>query len=66
MSIYEIAKILQERDGVSYNEAMDAIERCQEELNLIVEGGGSYDEAEDCVAYWLGLEPDYLMTLLDY
>ena len=65
MTVQEIAEILMRRDGISYNEAMDMIERCQEELEILVQGGGSIDDAEDCVAYWLGLEPDYLVTLLD-
>ena len=65
MTIQEIAEILMRRDGISYNEAMDMVERCQEELEILVQGGGSIDDAEDCVAYWLGLEPDYLVTLLD-
>ena len=65
MTVQEIAEILMRRDGISYNEAMDMVERCQEELEILVQGGGSIDDAEDCVAYWLGLEPDYLVTLLD-
>lgn len=65
MTIQEIAEILMRRDGISYNEAMDMVERCQDELEILVQGGGSIDDAEDCVAYWLGLEPDYLVTLLD-
>ena len=65
MTIQEIAEILMRRDGISYNEAMDMVERCQDELEILVQGGGSLDDAEECIAYWLGLEPDYLVTLLD-
>lgn len=65
MTVQEIAEILMRRDGISYNEAMDMVERCQDELEILVQGGGSLDDAEECVAYWLGLEPDYLITLLD-
>lgn len=65
MTVQEIAEILVRRDGISYNEAMDLVEKCQDELEILVQGGGSIDDAEDCVAYWLGLEPDYLVTLLD-
>lgn len=65
MTVQEIAEILMRRDGISYNEAMDLVEKCQDELEILVQGGGSIDDAEDCVAYWLGLEPDYLVTLLD-
>ena len=65
MTVQEIAEILMRRDGISYNKAMDLVEKCQDELEILVQGGGSIDDAEDCVAYWLGLEPDYLVTLLD-
>lgn len=65
MTVQEIAEILMRRDGISYNEAMDMVERCQDELEILVQGGGSIDDAEECIAYWLGLEPDYLVTLLD-
>lgn len=65
MTVQEIAEILMRRDNISYNEAMDMVERCQDELEILVQGGGSLDDAEECVAYWLGLEPDYLITLLD-
>lgn len=65
MTVQEIAEVLMRRDGISYNEAMDLVEKCQDELEILVQGGGSIDDAEDCVAYWLGLEPDYLVTLLD-
>lgn len=65
MTVQEIAEILMRRDNISYNEAMDMVEKCQDELEILVQGGGSLDDAEECVAYWLGLEPDYLITLLD-
>lgn len=65
MTVQEIAEILMRRDNISYNEAMDMVERCQDELEILVQGGGSLDDAEECIAYWLGLEPDYLVTLLD-
>ena len=65
MTVQEIAEIIMRRDNISYNEAMDLVEQCQDELEILVQGGGSLDDAEDCVAYWLGLEPDYLITLLD-
>lgn len=65
MSVKEIAELIARRDSISLNEAYEAIEQCQDELNEIMERGGYYDEAEECVAYWLGLEPDYLPDLLD-
>lgn len=65
MSVKEIAKLIAQRDSISLHEAYETIEHCQDELNEIMQRGGYYDEAEDCIAYWLGLEPDYLLDLLD-
>lgn len=65
MSIEEIVSLIARRDSISMEEARDVVRKCQSELDMIVNGGGSLDDAEECVAYWLGLEPDYLPTLLD-
>lgn len=59
----EIVKILMQRDGVSQLEAENLIEECKEEvLNAAVRG--NYQECEDIMALYLGLEPDYLEYLL--
>ena len=65
VSIEEIVSLIARRDNISIKEARDTVRQCQSELDMIVTGGGSLDDAEDCVAYWLGLEPDYLPSLLD-
>lgn len=65
MSIEEIVSLIAHRDNISIEEARDTVRQCQSELDMIVMGGGSLDDAEECVAYWLGLEPDYLPSLLD-
>jgi len=65
VSIEEIVSLIARRDSISMEEARDVVRKCQSELDMIVNGGGSLDDAEECVAYWLGLEPDYLPTLLD-
>jgi len=65
VSIEEIVSLIARRDSISIEEARDVVRKCQSELDMIVNGGGSLDDAEECVAYWLGLEPDYLPTLLD-
>lgn len=65
MSIKEIISLIAERDSISMEEARDVVRKCQSELDMIVNGGGSLDDAEECIAYWLGLEPDFLPTLLD-
>lgn len=65
MSIEEIIALIARRDGISIEEARDSVRQCQSELDMIVSGGGSLDDAEECVAFWLGLEPDFLPDLLD-
>ena len=64
-NLTDLAKLLQRRDGISMNEAWNIIEECQQELNSMFSNGTpSYMEAEDIVADYLGLEPDYLDLLL--
>lgn len=59
----EIVEILMRRDGISRLEAENLIEECKEEL-WSAATRGSYQECEDIVALYLGLEPDYLDVLL--
>lgn len=66
MSIKEIVELIARRDGITIEEAYDVVRQCQSELDMIVDGGGSLDDAEECVAFWLNLEPDFIPTLLDY
>jgi hypothetical protein len=65
VSIEEIVSLIARRDSISMEEARDVVRKCQSELDMIVSAGGSLDGAEECVAYWLNLEPDYLPSLLD-
>lgn len=65
VSVEEIVSLIARRDGISIEEAYDSVRQCQSELDMIVDGGGSLDDAEECVAFWLGLEPDYIPALLD-
>ena len=65
MRVERIAQLIASRDNISIEEAYDSVRKCQSELNMIVDGGGSLDDAEECVAFWLGLEPEYLEFLLD-
>lgn len=59
----EIVEILMRRDGISQLEAENLVEECKEEL-WEASARGSYQECEDIVASYLGLEPDYLEFLL--
>lgn len=65
MDVEDIVKLIARRDNVSIEEARDSVRQCQMELDMIVDAGGSLDDAEDCVAFWLGLEPEYIEYLLD-
>ena len=59
----EIISILTRRDNLTFNEAYELVCECREEiLNACAEG--RYWEAEDILADYLGIEPDYLMYLL--
>lgn len=64
MELNDIIKLIQKRDGISYLEAANCVKGCQDELMAILEENPSYDAAADCIADWLGLEPDYLDVLL--
>ena len=59
----EIVEILMRRDGISQLKAENLIEECREEVWGAV-ARGNYQECEDIVASYLGLEPDYLEYLL--
>lgn len=60
----EIINILMRRDGISRLEAENLVIECKEEMNNAIMGG-HYIEAEDILASYLGLEPDYIFDLLD-
>ena len=59
----EIVEILMRRDGISQLEAENLVEECKEEL-WEAAARGNYQECEDIVMSYLGLEPDYLDLLL--
>ena len=60
----EIIDILMNRDNISREDAESIVISCKEELEYVVNNGGSYDEAVEVIKYWLGLEPDYMDILL--
>ena len=55
----KIISILMRRDGISRKEALAAIQSCREDVDDEIREG-SLQDAEDAIAYHLGLEPDYL------
>lgn len=65
VDVKKIAQLIASRDNISIEEAYESIQHCQTELDMIVSAGGNLDDAEECVAFWLGLEPEYIEFLLD-
>lgn len=59
----EIIEILMSRDNLTKEEAQELIEECGEEIMGAIMRG-NYQECEDILASYLGLEPDYLDAFL--
>lgn len=59
----KIVSILMTRDGISENEAQNILDDCRSEIEDVLNMGGGYDEVEDIIKYFLGLEMDYLFDL---
>ena len=60
----EIIEILMRRDNILRIEAENILNDCVDELQEAVYRG-DYLEAEDIIASYLGLEPDYLDIILN-
>jgi len=58
-----VVKILMQRDGLTKEEAIDAINDARTEIYSAVEDG-DYEEAEDIMQSLLGLEADYLLDII--
>ena len=59
----ELAQLIAHRDGISFNEAIEIVDDCANELESAF-SAGSIIEAENIIQDWLGLEPDYLDIFL--
>lgn len=55
----KVVEILIKRDGMTKTEAEELVNETREELL-----SGDPWEAEDIIAYYLDLEPDYIMDIL--
>lgn len=64
MELNDIIKLIQERDGISYNEAANCVEECRAEIEYLLAAEPTYDAIADCIADYLGLEPDYMDVLM--
>lgn len=62
-SVDDIIRLIARRDNISYIEAMNIVNECMEEMeNAIL--NANWQEAENILASYLGLEPDYLDILM--
>lgn len=69
MKTNKIIKIVMERDGMSFDDAMDLYQEALEEATELVNnteevGYDTYMEIEEIVQDYFGLEPDYVDVLL--
>ena len=62
MSGETILSVLMERDKMSVEDALDLIEQAREDLNERLADG---EQPHDICMEWFGLEPDYIMELID-
>lgn len=62
-TIEDIINLISRRDNISYLEAMNIVNECMEEMEDAVLNA-HWQEAEDILASYLGLEPDYLDILM--
>ena len=58
-TLKELAQMIAKRDGISYNEALIAVQDCARDMEDAFYSG-SLDLVEQVLAEDLGLEPDYL------
>ncbi len=60
-----IVRILMRRDGISEEDAQMQYDDVKEEIRWLLENDGGLWKAEEEVRCNLGLEPDYLMDILE-
>ena len=58
-----IIDLIAKRDEIPEGEAEQAVEECREQMKLVIKAGNPF-EAEEILADYLGLEPDYLLDML--
>ena len=60
----DIINLIARRDDISILEATNIVEECIDDIRYVV-SRGDYMAAEDILASYLSLEPDYLMIFID-
>lgn len=63
-TVEDIINLISRRDNISYLEAMNIVNECMEEMESAVTMG-NWQEAEDILASYLSLEPDFLSIFLE-
>ena len=63
-TVNDIINLIARRDNISNLEAMNVVNDCMEEMESAVMRG-NWQEAEDILASYLSLEPDFLSILLE-
>lgn len=61
----DLVKLIAKRDGISENEAYEICEQCRHDILHAIDKNCGIEEVEDILIDWLGLEPDYLMDLMN-
>lgn len=61
----DLVKLITKRDGISENEAYEICEQCHRDILHAIDKNCGIEEVEDILMDWLGLEPDYLMDLMN-
>lgn len=62
-TVNDIINLIARRDNISTLEATNIVSECMEEMEEAV-AQGYWQEAEDILMSYLGLEPDYLDILM--
>lgn len=61
----DLVKLIAKRDGISENEAYEICEQCRRDILHAIDKNCGIEEVEDILMDWLGIEPDYLMDLMN-
>lgn len=66
----DIANLIANRDDITFDEAMESVEECQQEIDSLLESGAEAYElhsmAQDAIQNTLGLEPDYMEIFIAF
>ena len=61
----DLVKLIAKRDGISENEAYEICEQCRRDILHAIDKNCDIEEVEDILMDWLGIEPDFLMDLMN-